>query len=145
MRSVEHIKRYTTIGTAHDQGKTSGVIASGITAELLGVSIETLGTTTFRPVHPGRVRRAGRARLGRAVRPRAHHGAARLACRPGRGVRGRRAVETPRYYPLPGEGMDAAVLRECAAVSAFTHGSTLGTIDVSGRDAAELLDRSAPT
>jgi Sarcosine oxidase A3 domain len=58
MRSVEHIKRYTTIGTAHDQGKTSGVIASGITAELLGVSIETLGTTTFRPVHPGRVRRA---------------------------------------------------------------------------------------
>jgi sarcosine oxidase subunit alpha len=50
-------------------------------------------------------------------------------------------VETPRYYPLPGEGMDAAVLRECAAVSAFSHGSTLGKIDVSGRDAAELLDR----
>ena len=49
MRSVEHIKRYTTIGTAHDQGKTSGVIASGITAELLGVPIEALGTTTFRP------------------------------------------------------------------------------------------------
>jgi len=49
MRSVEHIKRYTTIGTAHDQGKTSGVIASGITAELLGLSIEALGTTTFRP------------------------------------------------------------------------------------------------
>jgi sarcosine oxidase subunit alpha len=49
MRSVEHIKRYTTIGTAHDQGKTSGVIASGITAELLGVPIEALSTTTFRP------------------------------------------------------------------------------------------------
>jgi sarcosine oxidase, subunit alpha len=49
MRSVEHIKRYTTIGTAHDQGKTSGVIASGITAELLGLPIEALGTTTFRP------------------------------------------------------------------------------------------------
>ena len=49
MRSVEHIKRYTTIGTAHDQGKTSGVIASGITAELLGGPIEELGTTTFRP------------------------------------------------------------------------------------------------
>ena len=31
--SMEHIKRYTTIGTAHDQGKTSGVIASGIIAE----------------------------------------------------------------------------------------------------------------
>ena len=49
MRTVEHIKRYTTIGTAHDQGKTSGVIASGITAELLGRPIDELGTTTFRP------------------------------------------------------------------------------------------------
>src|SRR3954471_4506115 len=33
LRSIEHIKRYTTIGTAHDQGKTSGVLTSGITAE----------------------------------------------------------------------------------------------------------------
>ena len=45
---VEHVKRYTTIGTAHDQGKTSGVIAAGITAELLGVPVAELGTTTFR-------------------------------------------------------------------------------------------------
>jgi sarcosine oxidase subunit alpha len=29
MRSMEHIKRYTTIGTAHDQGKTSGVVVVG--------------------------------------------------------------------------------------------------------------------
>ena len=36
MRSVEHVKRYTTIGTAHDQGKTSGIVSSGIVAELLG-------------------------------------------------------------------------------------------------------------
>ena len=46
---MEHIKRYTTIGTAHDQGKTSGVVASGITSELLGVPMENLGVTTFRP------------------------------------------------------------------------------------------------
>ena len=72
MRSVEHVKRYTTIGTAHDQGKTSGVIASGITAELLGVPIEALGTTTFRPpVHARGVRRARRPRPRRPVRPRA--------------------------------------------------------------------------
>ena len=53
MRSMEHIKRYTTIGTAHDQGKTSGVIASGITAELLGL--------------PGR-RRSAPPRSGRPTR-----------------------------------------------------------------------------
>ena len=63
MRSVEHIKRYTTIGTAHDQGKTSGVIASGITAELLGVSIETLGHHHISAaLHPRRIRGAGRSR-----------------------------------------------------------------------------------
>jgi sarcosine oxidase, subunit alpha len=50
----------------------------------------------------------------------------------------------PRYYPQPGEDMDDAVLRECAAVRSgvgILDGSTLGKIDVSGRDAAELLDR----
>ena len=63
MRSVEHIKRYTTIGTAHDQGKTSGVIASGIVAELLGVPVpETRHHHVPAAVHPGGVRRAGRAR-----------------------------------------------------------------------------------
>ncbi len=36
LRSVEHTKRYTTAGTANDQGKTSGVLASGVVAELLG-------------------------------------------------------------------------------------------------------------
>jgi sarcosine oxidase subunit alpha len=55
MRSAEHIKRYTTIGMAHDQGKTSGMIASGITADLLGLPIEPLGTKTFgRRTRPSR-------------------------------------------------------------------------------------------
>jgi sarcosine oxidase, subunit alpha len=50
----------------------------------------------------------------------------------------------PRYYPLPGEDMDAAVLRECAAARGgvgILDGSTLGKIDVQGPDAAVLLDR----
>jgi sarcosine oxidase, subunit alpha len=54
----------------------------------------------------------------------------------------------PRHYPLGGESalesMDAAVLRECAAARGgvgILDGSTLGKIDVQGRDAAELLDR----
>ena len=50
----------------------------------------------------------------------------------------------PRYYPLPGEDMEAAVLRECAAVRAgvgILDGSTLGKIDVQGPDAGVLLDR----
>ncbi len=145
MRSIEHIKRYTTIGTAHDQGKTSGVIASGITAELLGVPIETLGTTTFRPPYTpvAFAALAGRDRGALFDPERAtalhdwHVGQGAVFEDVGQWKR-------PRYYPQPGEDMDAAVLRECAAVRSgvgILDGSTLGKIDVQGRDAAELLDR----
>src|SRR3712207_6221748 len=50
----------------------------------------------------------------------------------------------PRHYPQPGEDMEAAVLRECAAARTgvgILDGSTLGKIDVQGPDAAVLLDR----
>src|SRR4029453_14758086 len=52
LRSIEHIKRYTTIGTAHDQGKTSGVLTSGITAELLGIPVQDAGPPPSRPPSP---------------------------------------------------------------------------------------------
>jgi sarcosine oxidase, subunit alpha len=144
MRSMEHIKRYTTIGTAHDQGKTSGVIASGITAELLGTSIENLGTTTFRPPYTpvAFAALAGRNR-GTLFDPE------RVTALHDWHV-GNNAVfedvgqwKRPRYYPLPGENMETAVLRECAAVRArvgILDGSTLGKIDVQGPDSGALLD-----
>ncbi len=53
-------------------------------------------------------------------------------------------MEAAAVLPAPGEDMDAAVLRECAAVRGgvgMLDGSTLGKIDVQGPDAAELLDR----
>ena len=48
-QSVEHIKRYTTLGLATDQGKTSNINALGILSDVLGVTIPDIGTTTFRP------------------------------------------------------------------------------------------------
>ncbi len=141
---MEHIKRYTTIGTAHDQGKTSGVIASGITAELLGTRIENLGTTTFRPPYTpvAFAALAGRNR-GTLFDPE------RVTALHDWHV-GNNAVfedvgqwKRPRYYPLPGENMETAVLRECAAVRAsvgILDGSTLGKIDVQGPDSGVLLD-----
>ncbi len=145
MRSVEHIKRYTTIGTAHDQGKTSGVIASGITAELLGVPIEKLGTTTFRPPYTpvafAALAGSDRGALFDPERTTALHD---WHVAQGTVFEDVGQWKRPRYYPQPGEDMDDAVLRECAAVRTgvgILDGSTLGKIDVSGRDAAELLDR----
>ncbi len=145
LRSVEHIKRYTTIGTAHDQGKTSGPLASGIAAELLGRPIEELGTTTFRPPY---VPVAFAALAGR------EHGALfdpeRITALHDWHVRAGAVFEDvgqwkrARYYPRPGEDMETAVLRECAAARTsvgILDGSTLGKIDVQGPDAGVFLDR----
>ncbi len=145
MRSVEHVKRHTTIGTAHDQGKTSGVIASGITAELLGEPVERLGTTTFRPPYTpvAFAALAGRERgeLFDPVRTTALH-AWHVAA--GAEFEDVGQWKRARHYPRSGEDMTSAVLRECAAVRSsvgIMDASTLGKIDVRGPDAAVLLDR----
>ena len=47
--AVEHLKRYTTLGMATDQGKIANVTGLAILAELSGRSIPQVGTTTYRP------------------------------------------------------------------------------------------------
>ena len=144
LRSVEHIKRYTTIGTGHDQGKTSGVIASGISAELLGTGVEALGTTTFRPPYTpvAFAAIAGRA-AGALFDPERVTAVHQWHVERGAVFEDVGQWKRPRFYPLPGEDMDTAVLRECAAVRAgvgILDGSTLGKIDVQGSDAGQFLD-----
>ncbi|GAA3588881.1 sarcosine oxidase subunit alpha family protein [Streptomyces osmaniensis] len=145
LRSVEHTKRYTTAGTANDQGRTSGVLAGGIVAELLGVDVSELGTTTFRPpyIPVSFAALAGRDRgaLSDPVRTTALHDwhAAHGALFENVGQ-----WKRPWYYPLAGEDMETAVLRECRATResvGFMDASTLGKIDVQGPDAAVFLDR----
>ncbi|WP_314220694.1 sarcosine oxidase subunit delta family protein [Streptomyces zaehneri] len=145
LRSVEHTKRYTTAGTANDQGKTGGALASGIVAELLGVDISALGLPTFRPpyVPVSFAALAGRDRgaLSDPIRTTAVH-----AWHVAHGALFENVGQwkRPWYYPRDGEDMQAAVLRECAAARegvAFMDASTLGKIDVQGPDAAVFLDR----
>jgi sarcosine oxidase, subunit alpha len=145
LRSVEHVKRYTTIGTGSEQGKLANVNAIRVAAELLGVHPGELGTTTFRPpyVPVSFAVLAGRDRgeLFDPVRTTPIH--------PWHVARG--AVfedvgqwKRPRYFPRVGEDMDAAVRRECAAARedvAMMDATTLGKIDVQGPDAVELLNR----
>ncbi|MCH5675208.1 sarcosine oxidase subunit delta family protein [Streptomyces gilvus] len=144
MRSVEHTKRYTTAGTANDQGKTSGVLAGGVVAELLGVDISALGTTTFRPPYTpvSFAALAGRDRgaLHDPIRTTALH---QWHVEHGALFENVGQWKRPWYYPRDGEDMEAAVLRECAAARegvAFMDASTLGKIDVQGPDAAVFLD-----
>ena len=144
MRSVEHVKRYTTIGTAHDQGKTSGVVTSGIVAALLGVDIDDAGVTTFRPPYTpvSFAALAGRDR-GRLFDPMRRTPVHRWHVEHGAVFEDVGQWKRPRYYPQRGEDMHAAVLRECAAVRGgvgILDGSTLGVIDVAGPDAPAFLD-----
>ncbi|MFJ8108184.1 sarcosine oxidase subunit delta family protein [Streptomyces sp. NPDC096132] len=144
LRSVEHTKRYTTAGTANDQAKTSGILASGVVAELLGVDISALGTTTFRPPYApvSFAALAGRDRgaLSDPVRTTALH---EWHVAHGALFENVGQWKRPWYYPRGGEDMETAVLRECAAARdgvAFMDASTLGKIDVQGPDAAVFLD-----
>ncbi|MEV0382274.1 2Fe-2S iron-sulfur cluster-binding protein [Nonomuraea sp. NPDC050643] len=145
MRSVEHVKRYTTAGTGADQGKTSGAVVVGVMSALLGAAPGEVGTTTFRPPYTpvSFATLAGRDRgaLSDPVRTTAMH-EAHLAL--GAVFEDVGQWKRPRYFPLDGEAMEAAVLRECRAARtsvAAMDASTLGKIDIRGRDAAGFLDR----
>ena len=145
LTSIEHIKRYSTIGTGSDQGKTSGVLTSVIAATMLGHEPGALGLPTYRPpVVPilfAQVAGRDRGALSDPVRTtsiqRWH--AARGAVFEDVGQ-----WKRPRYFPRPGESMDEAVLRECAAARTgvgVMDASTLGKIDLQGPDAGAFLDR----
>ncbi|MGN9842183.1 2Fe-2S iron-sulfur cluster-binding protein [Nonomuraea sp. H19] len=145
LRSVEHIKRYTTAGTAHDQGKTSGLLTSAVVAHELGATVAELGTTTFRapylPVSFAALAGRDRGALHDPVRVTALH---EWHLANGALFENVGQWQRPWYYPRPGEDLEAAVLRECRAAresAAAMDASTLGKIDVIGPDAGEFLDR----
>jgi sarcosine oxidase subunit alpha len=143
--AIEHVKRWTTLGMGTDQGKTGNIPGLALLSQSLGRAIADTGTTTFRPpyVPVGFGLLAGRER-GRFFDPVRvtplhdwHVAAGAVFEDVGQWKRAR-------YYPRPGEGIDAAVRRECLAVRdgvALLDASTLGKIEVSGPDAARFLDR----
>ncbi|MGO1175163.1 MAG: glycine cleavage T C-terminal barrel domain-containing protein [Brevibacterium aurantiacum] len=144
MRSVEHIKRYTSISTGGDQGKTSAVNAIGAIATVLGESdLGAVGHTTFRaPFAPVPFAALAGRRKGELFDP------ARItSIHPWHVDHGAEFEDVgqwkrPWYYPQDGEDMDAAVLRECKAVResvGFQDASTLGKIEIRGTDAGAFL------
>ncbi|MFF9118143.1 sarcosine oxidase subunit alpha family protein [Streptomyces massasporeus] len=145
MRGVEHVKRYTSLGTANDQGKTSGVNAIGVIAEALGSSMGEIGTTAYRaPYTPiAFAALAGRER-GDLFDPERTTPLHAWHVAHGAEFEDVGQWKRPRYYPRPGEDMDTAVARECRAARegvAFMDASTLGKIEIRGADAGEFLNR----
>ncbi len=144
-RSVEHVKRYTTTGMGTDQGKTSNVNALGIIAQTTGQSIPEIGVTTFRPPYTpvtfGAIAGRNCGALFDPVRRTPMH-----AWHEAHGAVFEDVGQwkRPWYYPRPGETMADAVDREVKAARtgvAILDASTLGKIDLQGRDVSELLNR----
>jgi sarcosine oxidase subunit alpha len=145
-RSVEHLKRYTTLGMATDQGRTANVAGLAIMAALTGRSIPEIGTTTYRPPYTP-------VAIGAFAGPHrgAHFRPARLP--PSHAwaeKQGAVFVEAgpwlrAQYFPRAGErDWLETVTREVRTVRSavgFCDVSTLGKIDVQGPDAAKFLDR----
>jgi sarcosine oxidase, subunit alpha len=145
LRSVEHVKRATYIGTAIDQGRTSGVITAEVVNALLGESPGWQGPSSARPpampVPFATLAGPSRGALFDPIRTTPIH--------PWHVERG--AVfenvgqwKRPWFFAREGESMDQAVERECLAVRnavGAMDASTLGKIEVVGDDAPAFLDR----
>lgn len=144
-RSVEHVKRYTTLGMASDQGKTSNVTAIQVLSGLLEKAPETVGTTKFRPpFDPITIGAFAGCSVGDGLSP-----PARMAAHERHGDAGAVMEQyggwnRPAYYSIEGEGETLAVAREIRATRTgvgLFEASPLGKIEVKGPDAAEFLDR----
>ncbi len=143
--SVEHTKRYTTLGMATDQGKTSNINGLGVVSQATGRDIPEIGTTTFRPPYTpisfGSIAGTSVGKLFLPVRKTAcyHWHTSHNADFEPVG-QWRRAY----CYPRDVEDREAAVRREILAVRksvGLLDASTLGKIEIKGPDAATLLDR----
>jgi sarcosine oxidase subunit alpha len=145
LRSVEHVKRATYIGTAVDQGRTSGVLAAEIVNAMLGAGPGAQGPTSARPpaVPVSYAALAGpyRGELLDPVRTTPMH---ERHLEAGAVFEDVGQWKRPRYFPRAGEDLDTAVVRECLAVrdaAGLLDASTLGKIEVVGPDAPVFLDR----
>lgn len=144
--SVEHMKRYTTLGMATDQGKVGNVIGIALMAAATGAPVSKTGTTTFRP--PYSPISIG-ALAGRSVKQ--HFRPNRLTPLDSWNKK-HGAVMTqaglwwrPWYYPVtPNESVDDAYEREMKVTResvGLCDVSSLGKIMVQGPDAGEFLNR----
>jgi methylglutamate dehydrogenase subunit C len=145
-RSVEHLKRYTTLGMATDQGKTSNVSGLAIMAELTGRTIVQTGVTRARPPHvPVAIGAFAGLHTGRHFKP------TRLTSGHGwAAAQGATFVDAgpwlrAQWFAQAGEtDWLQSVTREVSTVrsgSGFCDVSTLGKIALLGPDVGVLLDR----
>ena len=142
--SVEHAKRYTTLGMATDQGKLSNINGLAILSDALGQPIPQTGTTTFRPpytpISMGSIGGEARGKVFQPVRRTTMYDWNEANGADWEPVG---AWRRPYAYLRPGEGVHDAVNREVVNTRTnlgLLDASTLGKIIVKGPDAGKFLD-----
>ena len=102
---AEHAKRYTTLGMATDQGRTGGVVGSGVIAALTGRGVGETGVTTARPPFaPVPIAAMGAGAEGPGLAPRRLHAGAWGRGGDGGPLRRGRALAARRAFPATGRG-----------------------------------------
>ena len=144
-RSVEHVKRYTTLGMGTDQGKTGNLNGAGLLAVGLEKPIEQVGLTTYRPPYtPVTVGTLVGRDVGKFAHPIRRTAAHHWHESHGAVMMNASAWRRPHCFPQAGETLRQTVIREVSTVRGgvgVVDVSTLGKIDIQGRDAAEFLER----
>ena len=144
-RSVELVKRYTTLGMGTDQGKTGNLNGVSLLAAGSQMPVQAIGVTTYRPPYtPVTVGTLVGRDIGHFAHPIRRTSAHDWHERHGAVMMNAGAWRRPRYYPREGETLRQATIREVTAVRrgvGVVDVSTLGKIDIQGRDAAEFLER----
>jgi len=144
-RSIEHVKRYTTLGMATDQGKTSSLNGLQLVSNVENKIVPEVGHTTFRPPYtPVTIGAIVGREVGKHSKPTRkspmhlwHEKNNAVFVDAGAWLR-------PRYYKQGNETLFDASKREAANVRknvGVCDVTTLGKIDIKGPDAAELLNR----
>ena len=143
--SVEHLKRYTTVGMAADQGRTSNLNALTLLAGLTNRTIEETGTTTFRPqfmpVPMGAIagQRHGDFYAPARLLPAHDWHVSHAAVFEDYG-----AWKRPEYYAINGRDRETATIEEVLALrrsAGLFDASPLGKIELKGPHAGEFLNR----
>ena len=144
-RSIEHVKRYTTLGMATDQGRTSNLNGLQLVSSIEKKIIPEIGHTTFRPPYtPVTIGAIVGREVGKYYRPTrkspmhmCHESNNAVFVDAGLWLR-------PRYYKQDNETLAEAAKREATNVRnnvGICDVTSLGKIDIKGPDSAEFLNR----
>jgi len=144
-QSVEHLKRYTTLGMATDGGKMGNIIGLSLMAEALGKDIPAVGTTVFRPPYtPVAIGALTGRNVDEHFRPLRRTPLHEWNLAYGATMTMAGLWHRPWYFARNGETINEAYVREAETVRktvGLCDVTSLGKIAVQGPDATELLNR----